>query len=41
MYEEVLPSVLIANAHNNGWQIRTMNQFLVEQRALKAYSKTK
>ena len=33
--------VLIENANKNGWQIRTMKQFQIEQSALKAYPSTK
>lgn len=32
---------LIENANKNGWQIRSMKQFQIEQSALKAYPSTK
>jgi hypothetical protein len=41
MYETNGPHALIENAHKNGWQIRTMNQFQIEQSTLKAYSSKK
>jgi hypothetical protein len=41
MYETNGPSVLIENAKGNGWQIRTMTQFQIEQSALKTYPSTK
>jgi len=33
--------VLVENANKNGWQIRNMRQFQIEQSALKAYPSTK
>lgn len=33
--------VMIENANKNGWQIRSMTQFKIEQSALKAYPSTK
>lgn len=35
MYESNGPSVLIENANGLGWQIRTMDQFKLEQKAIK------
>jgi hypothetical protein len=41
MYETNGPNVMIENANKNGWQIRTKQQFQIEQGALKAYTSTK
>ena len=41
MYETNGPSALIENANKNGWQIRTMKQFQIEQSAIKTNPSTK
>jgi hypothetical protein len=41
MYETNGPNVMIENANKNGWQIRTKDQFEIEQSALKARSSVK
>jgi hypothetical protein len=41
MYETNGPSVLVENANKLGWQIRTMDQFKLEQRAMKLAAREK